>query len=89
MDWFARRLRFRYRANVSSRAERGIDLAREYNLINNFMWANDYPHQEGSWPHPAAAIERTMGDLTDAERARILGRNAAELFGFKVPDSAR
>lgn len=63
----------------------GIKLAREYGLTNNFMWANDYPHHEGSWPHSAAAIERTMGDLTDDERARILGLNAADLFGFKVP----
>jgi predicted TIM-barrel fold metal-dependent hydrolase len=63
----------------------GIALARQYGLVNNFMWANDYPHHEGSWPHSAAAIERTMGDLTDDERARILGLNAAELFGFTVP----
>jgi predicted TIM-barrel fold metal-dependent hydrolase len=63
----------------------GIKLAREYGLVDNFMWANDYPHHEGSWPHSAAAIERTMGDLSDDERARILGLNAAELFGFKVP----
>lgn len=63
----------------------GIDLVREYNLTNNFMWANDYPHHEGSWPHSAAAIERTMGHLTDDERARILGLNAAEFFGFEVP----
>lgn len=63
----------------------GIKLAREYGLTGNFMWANDYPHHEGSWPHSAEAIERTMGDLTDDERARILGLNAADLFGFTVP----
>jgi predicted TIM-barrel fold metal-dependent hydrolase len=66
----------------------GIDLAREYGLIDNFMWANDYPHHEGSWPHSAAAIERTMGHLTDDERACILGLNAAKLFGFEVPARA-
>ena len=66
----------------------GVDLAREYGLIDNFMWANDYPHHEGSWPHSAAAIERTMGHLTDDERARILGLNAARLFGFRVPEGA-
>jgi predicted TIM-barrel fold metal-dependent hydrolase len=63
----------------------GIDLVRKHNLVNNFMWANDYPHHEGLWPHSAAAIERTMGDLTDFERARILGLNAAEFFNFEVP----
>ena len=64
----------------------GLAVARSHNLVNNFMWANDYPHHEGSWPHSAPAIERQMGDLSDAERARILGLNAAEVFGFPIPD---
>jgi len=53
-------------------------------LVDNFMWGNDYPHHEGTWPHSAEAIERTMGSLADASRARILGLNAARLFGFEV-----
>ena len=65
----------------------GIDLARKYDLVDNLLWANDYPHHEGSWPHSAAAIERTMGDLSDEERAKILGLNAARLFNFEVPES--
>jgi predicted TIM-barrel fold metal-dependent hydrolase len=64
----------------------GLDLAREHGLVGNFMWANDYPHHEGTWPHSAEAIERTMGNLDDAERAQILGLNAARAFGFKVPE---
>ena len=63
----------------------GLDLAREHDLVGNFLWANDYPHHEGSWPHSAAAIERTMSKLSDNERARILGLNAAKLFGFELP----
>lgn len=64
----------------------GLDLAREHGLVNNFMWANDYPHHEGTWPHSAAAIERTMGNLDDDERAAILGLNAARVFGFTIPN---
>jgi predicted TIM-barrel fold metal-dependent hydrolase len=60
----------------------GIDLVREYGLGPNFMWANDYPHHEGSWPHSEQAIERTMGRLNENERADILGLNAARFFGF-------
>jgi predicted TIM-barrel fold metal-dependent hydrolase len=63
----------------------GLDLAREHGLVDNFMWANDYPHHEGTWPHSAAAIERTMTNLTDEERAKILGLNAARVFRFDVP----
>jgi len=64
----------------------GLDLAREHNLVNNFLWANDFPHHEGSWPYSAQAIERMMVNLDDAERARILGLNSAELFRFPIPE---
>lgn len=65
----------------------GLDLAEKYNLVDNFLWANDYPHHEGTWPHSAAAIERTMGGLKEEQRAKILGLNAAQLFKFDVPQS--
>ena len=64
----------------------GLGLAREHDLVENFMWANDYPHHEGSWPHSAPAIERTMGGLSDEERANILGLNAARVFKFPIPE---
>jgi len=64
----------------------GLDLAREHGLVGNFLWANDFPHHEGTWPHSAAAIERTMGGLDDAERAQILGLNAARIFKLPVPE---
>jgi predicted TIM-barrel fold metal-dependent hydrolase len=65
----------------------GLDLARGHGLVDNFLWANDYPHHEGTWPHSAQAIERTMGRLDDGERAKILGLNSARVFGFAVPAS--
>jgi len=67
----------------------GLALARDYDLVDNFMWANDYPHHEGTWPHSAEAIERTMGMLDDVERAKILGLNAARVFGLEVPAHQR
>jgi predicted TIM-barrel fold metal-dependent hydrolase len=67
----------------------GLELAVTYGLIDNFMWANDYPHHEGTWPHSAAAIERTMGRLNEEQRAKILGLNAARLFSFAVPEQQR
>ena len=62
----------------------GLKLAEPYNLVDNFMWANDYPHAEGTWPHSAEAIERQMGHLKDESRAKILGLNMANLFKFDV-----
>ena len=64
----------------------GLDLARDHNLVSNFMWANDYPHHEGTWPHSAEAIERTMPGLSGEERARILGLNAARVFNIPIPE---
>ena len=63
----------------------GLALAKDWGLTGNFMWANDYPHHEGTWPHSGEAIERTMGGLDEADRAKILGLNAAKLFGLAVP----
>ena len=65
--------------------EPGLALVDKYDLDNNFMWANDYPHHEGTWPHSAPAVERTMAELNETQRAKILGLNAAKFFGFEVP----
>jgi predicted TIM-barrel fold metal-dependent hydrolase len=67
----------------------GLALAKDWKLTDNFMWANDYPHHEGTWPHSAEAIERTMGMLDETDRARILGLNAAKFFGLDVPAHQR
>jgi predicted TIM-barrel fold metal-dependent hydrolase len=62
----------------------GLELAVNHNLVANFLWANDYPHHEGSWPHSAQSIERQMPHLSDQQRAEILGLNAARIFKFDV-----
>jgi len=59
----------------------GVDVAERYDLVDNLMWANDYPHHEGSWPHSAPAVERQMGELSEVARAKILGENAQRVFG--------
>ena len=72
-----------FRATASPPSRRTTSACRPssaIDLVDNVMWANDYPHHEGSWPHSAAAIERTMGHLTDDSRAKILGLNAARVF---------
>lgn len=66
----------------SRRTLLGLALARQHGLVPSFLWANDYPHHEGTWPHSAPAIERQMCALTDGERAKILGENGVRLFRF-------
>jgi predicted TIM-barrel fold metal-dependent hydrolase len=60
----------------------GLSLAKPLALSANIMWSNDYPHHEGTWPHSTEAIERQLQHFTNAERADILGRNAARVFRF-------
>jgi predicted TIM-barrel fold metal-dependent hydrolase len=62
----------------------GLLAAERHDLVDNLLWANDYPHHEGSWPHSAASVERQMGHLRPESRASILGGNAARVFGLPV-----
>jgi predicted TIM-barrel fold metal-dependent hydrolase len=62
----------------------GLDQIEEQGLTDNVLWANDYPHHEGTWPHSAAAIERGMGHLSESTREKVLGGNAARIFGIDV-----
>lgn len=52
--------------------------------IDNLSWGDDYPHHEGTWPRSQEVIDRTMSDLTEDERQKVLGFNAAKLYGFAV-----
>jgi predicted TIM-barrel fold metal-dependent hydrolase len=62
-----------------------IELVEKHGLQDNFMWANDYPHHEGTWPYSAEAIERSLGSVSETTRAKLLGWNAAKVFRFDVP----
>lgn len=67
-----------------------ISLAEEFDIVDNLMWANDYPHHEGTWPRSEQAIYRTLGDkLSEESRAKVLGLNAAKCFGFDIPEKYR
>ncbi|HYV58166.1 MAG TPA: amidohydrolase family protein [Candidatus Nitrosopolaris sp.] len=50
--------------------------------VENLMWASDYPHMDSTWPRSREVIARDFVAVPDAERALILGGNAARLYGF-------
>jgi predicted TIM-barrel fold metal-dependent hydrolase len=60
----------------------GLSTAESLDLVDNYLWANDYPHHEGSWPHSAPSIERQMARLSETSREKILGLNAKRIFGL-------
>jgi predicted TIM-barrel fold metal-dependent hydrolase len=61
-----------------------LDTAIEAGLEDNLVWSNDYPHHEGSFPHTKASVERQMANLSDNQRAKVLGLNAARFFNIKT-----
>ena len=70
-----------YGASFPSAADlEGIDAIGE----DHVLWGNDYPHREGTFPYNTESLRLTFGNLPDARRRRILGLNAAELYGFDV-----
>ena len=49
---------------------------------NHLLWASDYPHPDGTWPHSRKAIERQMSGLPAGVRRKITRDNAAALYGL-------
>ena len=48
---------------------------------NQIVYASDYPHWDNSYPTSIDEI-RDRGDLTDAEKRKVLGENARRLYGL-------
>jgi predicted TIM-barrel fold metal-dependent hydrolase len=46
------------------------------------LWGSDYPHDEGSFPHSQAVIDRTFAGLSETDKRKIVWDNAAKLYGF-------
>jgi len=57
---------------------------REMIGVENLMWSDDYPHLESSWPDSAKVIDAVLPEerLPAGERERMLGGNAARIYGF-------
>jgi predicted TIM-barrel fold metal-dependent hydrolase len=50
--------------------------------VDNCMWAADYPHGDGSFPHSKEVRERMFGGADAAVRRKVLHDNAATLYSI-------
>jgi predicted TIM-barrel fold metal-dependent hydrolase len=68
---------FLSRQEVGQRNEIGID---------NLMFGVDYPHHESTYPLTREWLRATIGEagLSEDEAHKILGLNAARLYGFDI-----
>jgi predicted TIM-barrel fold metal-dependent hydrolase len=46
------------------------------------VWASDFPHWDNSYPQSIDDI-RERGDLTEAQKNKILNDNGRRLYGLK------
>jgi len=52
--------------------------------IDRFMWGSDYPHDESTFPNTREGLRRAFHDASEEDLRRVLGGNAAALYGFDL-----
>jgi len=50
--------------------------------VDNVMWANDYPHPDGTWPASQQVFKDNLSTLSETDRHKVLFSTAANLYGF-------
>jgi predicted TIM-barrel fold metal-dependent hydrolase len=50
--------------------------------LDNFMWSNDFPHPNSTWPHSREVIARDLGHIPEAARTKLVSTNVRTLYGI-------
>ena len=62
-----------------------FEIERRYLIgVGAFLWGNDFPHPEGTWPHTREWLRAGFHDIPVDESRQILGYNAARVYGFDL-----
>ncbi len=48
------------------------------------MWGSDYPHTESTFPRTRQILEWVFADVSEDEKAKIIGGNAARVYHFDI-----
>ena len=52
--------------------------------LDRVMWATDFPHSDGTYPHSGQVMAQVTKGMSEAERAKLLRDNAAQLYGIAL-----
>jgi predicted TIM-barrel fold metal-dependent hydrolase len=58
---------------------------RSFTGIESLLWASDYPHPEGTWPHTRETLDRIFHHVSARERRQITYSTTAALYGLETP----
>ena len=56
----------------------------EFTGVDCLVWGNDYPHDEGTYPHSRTQIDEIIKRLGPIDARKVLCENAARIFGFDL-----
>jgi predicted TIM-barrel fold metal-dependent hydrolase len=54
--------------------------------VSSLVWANDYPHAEGTFRGSRELVGKLFAGVPHEERAAILGGTLGDLLGFEAPE---
>ena len=58
---------------------------RDFTGVEPLLWASDYPHPEGTWPHTRETLERIFADVPASDRELVTYSTTARLYGLEAP----
>jgi uncharacterized protein len=52
-------------------------------VADNIIWANDYPHRDGTWPYSQKVNEEQFAGIDDKIQRKILWENVHRVYGIR------
>jgi len=80
----------RAQVKASFQYDRACIMSRSVTGHEALIWGSDYPHSEGTFPHTPEVLARLFDgiEISEREKADIVGGNAARLFRLNRPEFA-
>lgn len=73
---------FRQNVFISFQEDRMGIRNRDFIGVDTLLWGSDYPHPESTFPRSREVIDDILSDCTEEEKVKIVGGNAARIYGL-------